>query len=154
VLRGNFSVEVGPPWLVTASEVTGGQRSGGGYSSRPSCVDRRRRQWSSRRLQCRSRGKGRLGRPSSVTRVRGREGGSSVGNARRWQGENGAHHPGNCAGAVETGTGRAVSDAVREQGSGQCAWAMREHVGWPGKKRAGPGPREQCRLGLKMNFQT
>jgi hypothetical protein len=32
VLRRDFGVEKGPPWLATVSEVTGGRRSGGGYS--------------------------------------------------------------------------------------------------------------------------
>jgi hypothetical protein len=39
-----------------------------------------------------------------------RGGGSSAGNA------------GSCAGAVETGVSRAVSDVVWEQGSGRCTW--------------------------------
>jgi hypothetical protein len=57
-------------------------------------------------------------------------------------------------GAAETGAGQTVSDAMREQGSGWRAWATREHMGRPGKKRARPGPREQRRLGFKTNFQT
>jgi hypothetical protein len=69
-------------------------------------------------------------------------------------GENGDMHPGSCAGAAETGVGRAVSDAVREQGSRQRAWTARERVGRLGKKRARSGPREQCRLGFKTNFQN
>jgi hypothetical protein len=47
---------------------------GGGYSGGASRTDRRRRQWSSQWLQCRSRGKGKRGRAGSVVRERGRGG--------------------------------------------------------------------------------
>jgi hypothetical protein len=66
----------------------------------------------------------------------GQEGGSGAGNATRRQVENGARHLVSCAGAAETGAGRAVSGAVREQGSGWHAWAVCEHVGRPGKGRS------------------
>jgi hypothetical protein len=56
-------------------------------------------------------------------------GGFGVGNATWRQGENGARHPDSCAGAVETGVGRAVSRTVWEQGSGRHAWAARKRVG-------------------------
>jgi hypothetical protein len=47
-------------------------------------------------------------------------------------GENGARHLGSCTGATEMGVGRAVSGAVREQGSRQCAWSDRgrKELGW------------------------
>jgi hypothetical protein len=81
-LRHNSIVVKGPPWPAAVSEVMGGRRSGGGYSGGVFCVDRRRRHWSSRRLQCRSRGKQKRGRVCSVDRVRGR-GGSGAGDATR-----------------------------------------------------------------------
>jgi hypothetical protein len=43
VLQRDSGVEEGPPWPAMVSEVTGGRRSGGGYSGGPSCADRRRR---------------------------------------------------------------------------------------------------------------
>jgi hypothetical protein len=140
VLRRDSGVDEGPPWPVTASEVMGGRRSCWGYSGGPSCTDQRRRQWSSRRLQCQSRGNGRRGRAGSVALVRGR--GGLV------------QHPNSCTGAAETGAARVVSDAVWEQGSRQRTWAAHELMDRPGKKRAGSGPREQCRLGFKTNCQN
>jgi hypothetical protein len=79
----------------------------------------------------RKAGKSRLGHARM-----GKRGGSSAGNATWRQVENGARHLISCAGAAETGTGRAVSGAVREQGSGWHAWAVCEHVGRPGKGRS------------------
>jgi hypothetical protein len=58
-------------------------------------------------------------------------------------GENGARHPGSCAGVVETGVGRVVSSAVREQGSGWCAWAGR------GSKELGRAQKNNADLDLK-----
>jgi hypothetical protein len=56
-------------------------------------------------------------------------GGSIAGDATQRQREHGARHPGRCTGAAETDIGRVVSGAVREQGSGRRAWAMRERLG-------------------------
>jgi hypothetical protein len=46
--------------------------------------------------------------------------------------------------------GRRSGDVRRRSGAGEQA----VRVVRPGKKRAGSGPREQCRLGFKTNFQT
>jgi hypothetical protein len=69
----------------------------------------------------------------------GKRGGSGVGDATRRQGENGARHPGSCAGATETGAGRAVFGVVRKQGVGGArglhmrAWAgLGEGRSWAG----------------------
>jgi hypothetical protein len=139
VLRRDFDMEKGPPWPATASEVTGSRRSGGGYSGGAFCMDRRRWQWSSQRLQCQSKGKGKRGRDGSVVHIRGR-GGSSASDTTWRRGENGARHPDSCAGAAETGAGRVVSGAMREQGSGQRAWAARERGGRSREGRSWAGP--------------
>jgi hypothetical protein len=50
------------------------------------------------------------------------EGGGPVwATPRRGRGENGARHPGSCAGAAEMGVDQAVSGVMREQGSGRRA---------------------------------
>jgi hypothetical protein len=84
-------------------------------------------------------GKGKLGRAGSVMRVRGICYAPGVGDATRRQGENGARHPGSCAGATETGAGRAVFGVVRKQGVGGArglhmrAWAgLGEGRSWAG----------------------
>jgi hypothetical protein len=80
-------------------------------------------------------------------RIRGRGGGGSGAGDATWrQGENRARHPGSYAGATETGAGRVVSGAVREQGSGRRVWAARERVGRPGKGMSWVGSREQRRF--------
>jgi hypothetical protein len=143
VLRRDSGVEKGPPWPVTASEVMGGQKSGGGgggYSGGAFCADRRRLQWSSWRLQCRHKGK---------------RSGSSAGDATWRQGENGARHPGSCAGAVETGAGRVMCGAMWEQWSGQHMWAAREHVGQSEDVRSWVGPERTMTFEIYSNqFQT
>jgi hypothetical protein len=58
-----------------------------------------------------------------------RGGGFVVGDATWKQGEHGVQHPGSCTGAAETDAGRVVSGAVREQGSGRRAWAVRKRLG-------------------------
>jgi hypothetical protein len=63
-----------------------------------------------------------------------------VGDTTRRQGENRARHPGSYVGARETGADRAVYGTVREQGSGQRAWAACEHMGRPGKGRSWARP--------------
>jgi hypothetical protein len=118
MLRRNSGVEKGPPWPAMASEVTGGRRRGGGYSGGAFCTDRRRRQWSSQRLQCQSRGKEKRGRVSLVMRVRGR-GGSGVGDA-TWRKEEGRRTgPDIRQPRGSIGDGRWSGDAstVREPGS-------------------------------------
>jgi hypothetical protein len=46
--------------------------------------------------------------------------------------------------------GRRSGGVQHHAGAGERA----AHVGRPGKKRAGPGLREQCRPAFKTNFQT
>jgi hypothetical protein len=92
------------------------------------------------------------GGPARAAPCRGRRG---VQSSVTWrEGERGPAS-GSCAGAVETGAGRAVSGAVRKQGSRQRTWAVSESVGRSGEGRSWAGPKSNSANFLfKMNFQT
>jgi hypothetical protein len=94
----------------------------------------------------------RKARESQLGRARKGKRGFWCGRRHAEAGENEARHPDSCAGAVETGVGRAVSGAVWEQGG-----ARRPHVqAWAdrGREELGRAREQQCRFRFKMNFQT
>jgi hypothetical protein len=67
-------------------------------------------------------------------------GGSGAGSATWRKEENGARRLGSYTRAMERGAGRAVSSAVRKQGSRRRAWAACECVGRPGEGMNWAGP--------------
>jgi hypothetical protein len=69
-----------------------------------------------------------------------KDGGGGSGAGMMWREGEWGPASGSYAGAMETGAGRAVSDAVWKQGSERCTWAARECMGRPGEGMSWAGP--------------